>query len=157
MDFTNLCGIVSATAIQDVWFVYPMSPTHSSLLYKEKCVDTLDEDLPALSDLQYRLKMHFDFPIHFILEVVSGAWYGYAPVKRKFGFKSTLDSFSKVPGYGFIIPFAGRHSHFVTSSDSLQKSVVKFFTDSNSSMIAQKSIKSYNGIRTVTYVLSTLP
>ena len=115
-----------------------MSPTQSSLLYKEKYVDSLDDDLQALSDIQSKLKMRFDFPINFILEIASGVWYNTVPVKRKYGFKSMLDSFGKVPSYGFIIPFAGRHSHFVTSSESLQKGILQFVSVSKSSAIAQR-------------------
>ena len=91
MDFGILCGVVTATCCEDVWFIYPMSPTQSSLLCKEKYVDSLDDDLQALSDIQSKLKMHFDFPINFILEIASGVWYNTVPVKRKYGFKSMLD------------------------------------------------------------------
>ena len=90
--------------------------------------------------------MHFDFPSSFILEIVSGAWYNSIPAKRKYGLKSMLDSFGKVPSYGFIIPFAGRHSHFVTPSESLQKGILQFVAVSKSSAIAQRSIKSHERI-----------
>ena len=67
-------------------------------------------------------------------------------MKRKYGFKSMLDSFGKVPGFGFIIPFAGRHSHFVTSSESLQKGILQFVSESKALTIAQRSLKSHDRI-----------
>ena len=48
-----------------------------------------------------------------------------------------------------MVPFAGRHSHFVTSSEPLQKSIQEFVSLSKSSHVAQQPMAEYKCITDV--------